>query len=74
MPAVLFCSVACMYLHVFFLAPKHPRLKPYTFHKITQLSELKKIFNIFNQLQSRIVSVFSFQETIRIGLNRLKIV
>jgi hypothetical protein len=28
------------------------------------------MFNIFSQLQSRIVSVFSFQETIRIGLNR----
>ena len=32
------------------------------------------MFNIFNQLQSRIVSVFSFQETINIGLNRQKIV
>jgi hypothetical protein len=32
------------------------------------------MFNIFNQLQSRNVSVFSFQETIRIGLNRQEIV
>jgi len=32
------------------------------------------MFNIFNQLQSRIVSVFSFQKTICIGLNRQKIV
>ena len=31
------------------------------------------MFNIFSQLQSRIVSVFSFQETIRIGLNRQEI-
>jgi len=32
------------------------------------------MFNIFNQLQSRIVSVFSFQETIRNGLKRQEIV
>ena len=32
------------------------------------------MFNIFNQLQGRIVNVFSFQETSRIGLNRQKIV
>jgi len=35
---------------------------------------VKKMFNIFTQLQSRILSVSSFQETIRIGLNRQKIV
>jgi hypothetical protein len=35
---------------------------------------VEKMFNIFNQLHSRIVSVFRFQETIRIGLNRQKIV
>ena len=32
------------------------------------------MFNIFTQLQSRIVKVSSFQETINIGLNRQKIV
>ena len=32
------------------------------------------MFNIFSQLQSRILGVSSFQETIRIGLNRQKIV
>jgi len=43
-------------------------------YKNGEFSELKKMFYVFSQLQSRIVRVSSFQETINIGLNRQKIV